>query len=150
MDKNYWKSCIGKFPKDKKLELLEYEIVMFRETIKNLKINRQNKFQTNLLIESLALHSRILIGFFYKNEEQLKMQFKEDDICADDFIENWGQIRPKLTDYIYFVKNKADKQLAHLSSWRIKLVDDNKNGWNFQKIEEDIEKNIILFKHELK
>lgn len=36
-------------------------------------------------------------------------------------------------------KNKADKQLAHLGRWRVKIERDNKKVWNWNDIKKDME-----------
>lgn len=50
-----------------------------------------------------------------------------------------------ITDFLEEVKNKADKQLAHLSLWRLKLKKDGKKGWHVGTLSRDIEKVIDKF-----
>lgn len=161
IDKSYWenKEEIPISIEEKKKEL-DYEIKMFRDTIKahrNNKINLENaengQFIINLLVELLATHTRILVEFFYYFDKKVfplrsknKNKNHNDDIIAEDFILNWSEFVPPITDILIDAKNKSDKQLAHLSSWRKKLKDEGKNGWSFQKISNDME--IIIKKFE--
>ncbi len=147
MDDNYWKDKTKiSINKDEKFKLLEYEISMFRDTCNQLQSlkNSTNPFFMNLLIESLAIHSRVLIGFFYPENEQKKYL---NDLIAQDFLPNinWSLTRPVLTDILQEARNKADKQLAHLSVWRFKLSQDNKKHWNPVVISRDLEKVIEEF-----
>lgn len=69
MKNNYWqdnKPIVASY--EEKEKLLQYEVWMFRETCKRL-IDQESKsqlprFEKNLLVESLAIHTRILVDFF--------------------------------------------------------------------------------------
>jgi hypothetical protein len=128
---------------EEKEKLLVYEIYMFRQACKELKYPRQkSQFQVNLLVEALAIHARILIDFFYG------IRVRENDIIAQDFMKKntiWKEMRPNKTEFLKDAKNKADKQLAHLSVWRVKLEKEGKKGWNVSKISEDMEEVIKKF-----
>ena len=145
IDKLYWryKEIIFATPEQKK-EHLDYEIWMFRETCDQLRIKPKPKtppelFDYNLLVESLAIHTRILVDFFYCAGKD------SNDIIAQDFMpgdKNWIEIRPLMTQILYDAREKSNKQLAHLSLWRIKIERDGKKGWDVYEISKDIE-NII-------
>ncbi len=144
MKNNYW-DCnkLINATKEEKEELLSYEIWMFRKTRNQLQLAKK-QFEINLLVESLATHTRILIDFFY-NDKNKKYP---NDLVAQDFLYsgiNWKNKRPSITKLLTDAKNKADKQLAHLSLWRVKLKKDNKKGWNLNLIKTDIEKIIKKF-----
>lgn len=146
MANNYWEdnSLITASDEEKK-ENLQYEIDMLRRTCKDLaNSNPKTIFQENLLAESLATHVRVLIDFFY-DTKNLKYP---NDLVAQDFLPkniSWDKIRPIKTKILEDAKNKADKQLAHLSTWRIKLKNDGRKAWHFPEILEDIEKVIKKF-----
>ena len=53
-----------------------------------------------------------------------------------------GEKKPIQTELLIDAKNKADKQVAHLSRWRIKIETDNKKEWDWRGISNDIE-NVI-------
>jgi hypothetical protein len=57
----------------------------------------------------------------------------------------WKDKRPPKTEILVDTKKKADKQLAHMNAWRIKLVRDNKKYWNFYEILQEIKKVIQKF-----
>lgn len=108
---------------------------MFKETCNQLKRGTTDRFFLNLLLESLAIHTRVLVDFFYAEKKY------QDDIIAQDFLEDvdWEKERPEINDILSTSKNRTDKQLAHLTTDRIRLIEEGKNGWNYQKIEKDID-----------
>jgi len=145
MDNNYWSyNELIPATKEEKEEHLNYEIWMFRETCNQLNFCQKTQFERNLLLESLPSHTRILIEFFY-NDKNKKYP---NDLVAQDFLANninWKNERPSITELLKDAKNKADKQLAHLSLWRVKIKKDNKKGWNWDGIKSDMEKIIERF-----
>jgi hypothetical protein len=143
MKNNYWsyKELIPA-TKEEKEEHLNYEIWMFRETCDQLNLLQKTRFERNLLLESLATHARILIDFFYGEKKY------QNDLVAQDLLlnnVNWQNERPPETKLLEEAKSKADKQLAHLSLWRIKIEKDNKKGWDWQGIRKDMDKVIEKF-----
>lgn len=123
-------------------ELLLYEIEMLRETYKEISLLKVSQFQFNLLIESFVLHARVLIDFFYSERKY------KDDVIAQDLLPStilWADFRPVLSTTLKEAKKKADKQLAHLSLDRINLKNNNKHGWRFQEINQEIEDIIQCF-----
>lgn len=131
----------------KKEKLLEYEIRMFRNTCNSLNNwSNLDQFNKNLLIESLALHTRVLIDFFYGIKKH------SDDIIAQDLLSNsviWSNVGPKISEILKEAKNKAHKQAAHLSLYRLELKEKGKAGWRFNKINKEMNKTIKIF-YELK
>lgn len=129
VDKSYWqyRGRIPATPVEEKGEL-EYEREMFDDTCRHFSIfDSLSSFQKNLLVESLALHARVLIEFFYESNK------RKDDITAQDFMPtgvDWKKIRPPITQTLYDAREKAHKLLAHLSRWRLKLRRDGKKDWN--------------------
>lgn len=146
MKTNYWdyNGTIKATIKEKET-LLDYEIDMFRKTCVELsKLDNDYVFFKNLLIESLATHTRTLLDFFYIN----KKNYDKDLIAQDLLPENikWRELRPIETETLINAKNKANKQLAHLSLWRLKISRDNKKDWNnFNIILKEIEEIIKKF-----
>ncbi|MDP3785374.1 MAG: hypothetical protein Q8R12_04955 [bacterium] len=143
MKNNYWNynELIPTTEQDKR-ELLNYEVDMFRESCNQLMSGPTLQFKQNLLVESLAIHVRILVDFFYFSRKN------KNDIIAQDLLpegKDWETIKPPLTQTLEDAKEKAHKQLAHLSLWRLKLVKDGKKGWNHAKIKEDMENVIKKF-----
>jgi len=147
MDHNYWldDTPIKATLEEKKKIFEEYELWIFRETCKRLNLQQETTFDRNLLFESLAIHTRLLVDFFY-NERNIKYP---NDLLAQDLLQNdknWKEIRLPLTQTLQEGRYKADKQLAHLSLWRIKLEKDGKKSWDWLKISDDMEKIIKEFK----
>lgn len=118
---------------------------MFLETCRRLsELPKPPQFEMNLLVESVAVHSRTLINFFYPEGTKEN----SNDVTAKDFIKNWEDIKPKITQTLFDAKNKTDKQLAHLSIWRIKIEKDNRKGWNYE-VFLDLKKVIKVFRKNL-
>lgn len=148
MNTDYWddERLIGATLEEKK-QRLDYEIAMFRETYKRLSSLKQpiDQFDLNLLVESLAIHVRVLLGFFYNNENPRH----KNDIIAQDLLpkaKNWRNVCPPKTDILINAENKADKTLAHLSLWRVQLIRDGMKNWQeYPSISEDLEKVIEKF-----
>ena len=147
MDNNYWRNNeLISATKEEKEEHLNYEIWMFRETCNQLNFSQKTRFERNLLLESLPTHVRILIEFFY-NDKNKKYP---NNLVAQDFLPetiNWKNERPYITKLLNEAKNKADKQLAHLSLWRVKIERDGKKEWDWKSIKKDMEKIIAKFKN---
>ena len=133
---------------EEKLQPLRYEILMFKETCKRFKERRTsfplNGFEHNLIIESFATHVRTLIEFFYCDDKKNK-----NDLIAQDFLPYhiiWKDVRPSKSIVLVAANNKADKQIAHLSLWRIKLDRDGKKDWKeWEIINADINNTINKF-----
>jgi hypothetical protein len=146
VENNYWRDDQSiSATEEEKDEHLNYEIWMFFETCKQLDSDQETQFERNLLLESLPAHARTLINFFYndKNEKY------PNDLVAQDFLPDtidWKNERPLITELLKEAKNKADKQVAHLSLWRVKIERDKKKEWDWNSVEEDIKKVIEKFK----
>ena len=130
---------------DESFKDLLYEIEMLDNTV--LALNNPNapkdQFFKNLLVESLAIHTRVLLDFFYCDEKKYK-----DDIIAQDFLPSnieWSKIRPPMADILKESKNKVGKQIAHLSLDRIKLDKCGKKGWNVSEMYNEMKKVITCF-----
>jgi len=145
INKSYWQhqGIIPATLKEKEKHL-RYEIIdMLRNTCRSFcNWNVLSLFEKNLLVESLAVHARILVDFFYFGRGNI------NDVIAQDFMprgKNWKKIRPKITQVLYDAKEKANKQLAHLSTWRVKIEKDGKKPWDYNNICVDIENVIAVF-----
>jgi len=145
MKNDYWSyNEIISATKEEKEEHLNYEIWMFRKTCDQLNQPSETQFKRNLLLESLPAHTRILIEFFYND----KHEKRPNDLIAQDFLADsidWKNERPPITELLNEAKNKADKQLAHLSLWRVKIEKDNKKIWDWNSIKRDMEEIIKKF-----
>lgn len=70
----------------------------------------------NVLVEAFGLHFRNVIDFLYP-----RGGVRPDDIVAADFLApgNWDAIRPALTIALLEARNRADKEMMHLTTARI-------------------------------
>lgn len=122
---------------------LGYEIGMFRESSRALASGiRFSNFYHNLIVESFAMHTRVLIDFFYGKRNY------PDDMIAQDFLPedvDWVKVQPPLTEVLKEAKTKADKQLVHLSFTRLKLEKEGKKEWKILEIFNDMNKVIDSF-----
>jgi hypothetical protein len=69
----------------------------------------------NLLIEGFGLHFRNVVDFLYP-----RSGVRPDDIVAADFLPagSWEAIKPQLSTSLLDARNRADKEMAHLTTAR--------------------------------
>lgn len=95
----------------------------------------------NAILESFAIHVRVLIYFFYSEKPQ------RDDVVAEDFFSNseeWIRIRPEITVLLRTAKRRADKEVAHLTYTRNKVTPEQK-PWNIVEITEHLRDVVSAF-----
>ncbi len=116
---------------------LHYELQMFQGLVRGMGsgIAGERNVISNSLVEAFAIHVRVLIHFFYSSPIK-------DDVVAEDFIENWEI--PNMTEILEVAKDRADKEVAHLTFARLKVTPDQK-GWNFLEISNDLQAVINKF-----
>jgi len=113
-----------------------YEIDLLRRTASvTLPLN---DFERQVHIESFALHLRTVICFLYgtrsTSRKLVKPRIKvhDDDVIAEEFVDGWGGIlatvRPEDAT-VQDLKNRADKELAHLTELRKNPLNPTK-PWN--------------------
>ena len=96
----------------------------------------------NGLLNTFSIHARNLVQFLYPSGN------KKDRHTTDISIENYLaeatilEIRPPMPELLSEVITKANKQVAHLTTERIKYEVEGK-GWNFLEIASEITE--ILF-----
>lgn len=96
----------------------------------------------NALLESFLVHARILIEFFFKDEEY------KDTVRASHYIESgnsWKNIRPQKTKLIDETEKNAHKYLAHITYTRLK----DKKEWPFIEITNEIDSVMKVFMENL-
>jgi len=127
--------------KDKEKKIIEmtdhllYEVQMLINSslaLASLKINENNGplliTIRNALVESFAIHARILLDFLYSKRE------KETDMIADDFfdeLDKWRKVRPKKTPLLKIIHRRVGKEIVHLSYNRLKDETGNRK-WSIQ------------------
>jgi hypothetical protein len=152
MDNDYWGNNEPILANKKELEEpLYYEIQMFFEICKKLELTQVqemingDQLMKNIFCESFSIHVRTLLEFFYKDRIVDKYP---NDLVPRDFLKNdidWKKERPPITELLRESWHKADKQLAHISRWRIKIEKDGKKEWDWKGIRMDMEKVIKTF-----
>jgi hypothetical protein len=123
-------------------EVLKYELDMLSSLHLLLKSNKINNVAIrNALIESFAVHTRILIHFFYTPKS------RSTDVVADEFFEDpkiWYKTRPRITKFLEKSISMANKQVSHFTEDRLELPKEDKT-WLFDKIVDDINKVVNKF-----
>ena len=95
----------------------------------------------NMALEILLLHVRSLREFFYAETRQ------KDDARPEDFVEDtdkWERERPEETDLIKEVRERANKELAHLTYKRYYGTPPQKQ-WNYEAVQMDFLKVVKVF-----
>src|SRR5258708_1576575 len=74
--------------------------------------------QSNALVEAFALHTRNLVDFFYTPATG-------DDVVAQHFFRQpgaWATVRPPLSSTLKTAKQRANKEISHLTYGRLKVT----------------------------
>ena len=122
-------------------EHLCYEIWMLLEVGKIE--NTFGQVFTNMVIESFVVHLRNLITFLYPTSS-----VHSTDISAKDFFINpdiWESKRPSLSQILENARNRAHKEMGHLTTERITGADDPKKAWNRSELINEIVPILSLF-----
>ena len=93
--------------------------------------------------EDVLVHGRLLREFFYR-EEGTK---KDDDARPIDFVrdyDKWKRERPKETYWIKRIKERASKEIMHLTYARHYGVSEEKE-WDYGTIRNDFQKIVKVF-----
>ena len=123
----------------KALKALDYEDKMLWATANCLykQAKGDEKYQkpvVNALVESFAVHSRVLIEFLYPSEK-----VHPDTILARHFFspnERWSRLCPKKSALLRNTRKLANNHLAHLTYTRSECKLDKR--WPFAKIAEEL------------
>ena len=103
-------------------------------------------FVTMARLETFALHLRNLLGFLYPD----KYRPQRDDVLAHHFFHgpsqwaNWLRVRPRLSRALIRGKERADKEIAHLTAKRIAGIRAWK-AWNIVPLGEEIRNCLNVF-----
>lgn len=86
----------------------------------------------NVAIESFVIHLRNLITFLYPTSFT-----KPTDIYAKDFFvdaSEWEKICPKISTSLTNARNRAHKEIGHLTTERISDHNDPRKPWEILKL----------------
>jgi len=96
----------------------------------------------SVLVECFLLHARVLRDFFCRRRH------RTDDVIAKDFVRRWKPPRKTAYKYLLAEKDRMDKALAHLTTFRVKYDGDGKQ-WDLHKIKQELDQMIIRFLKEV-
>lgn len=117
-------------------EHIRYEILMLLNATHAIKMQFQIQEGLKFMIlESYAIHLRNLINFFYP-----PIRIRDTDVCAKDFFieeATWGTKRPELSATLRKAKDRADKEVSHLTTLR-KNANDNDKSWDVKPLTYEI------------
>lgn len=121
---------------------LLYEYSMLENIISNyFVVGRKEDWVTSVYLESLLIHLRNMLYFFYPKE------LKDNDIIAQDYFDGplfWKRNSPSLTGDLRKAWFFIDKKVAHLTYDRIdKEID--QIGWVPAVIYKEIRKRMRIF-----
>ena len=84
---------------------LWYEIWMFCNLVRHLEADREiDQVSNNALVESFAIHTRILIDFFYCKGQLTAAQFFDPP-------DQWESLCPPKSELLHRAKTRADKEI---------------------------------------
>jgi hypothetical protein len=85
------------------------------------------------LIESNVVHVRNVIEFLYPKN------VRRTDVVAADFLMTgeWDRLRPPISDSLCTARDRANVEIAHLTSSRIAGASPKK-AWNFQSLAQEL------------
>ena len=110
-------------------EHLRYEAWMYVEARDGLRPTSQ--FEVNVRIEVCLFHLRNLIDFFYLSNP------RPDDVVAADYLANWENDRPPFSVALDAARERANKELAHLTTKRKAGTPPDK-AWDFPSLSADM------------
>ena len=122
---------------------LNYEFWMLGEALNKIKsINQQKQtasmyqipkiqIETNLAIESFAVHARCLNDFFFNKA------MKQEDMIANDYLDEiqqktWREYILQHQHHYEYTRKRVIKEIVHLTYDRTKIDPDEKM-WDLQK-----------------
>lgn len=104
--------------------------------------SERNNVLNNAVIESFAIHARVLLDFFYA---ELK---REDDVVATDFFSppsTWIEKRPdRSKEQIDDIRTRVHKEVVHLTYARQNVRPETKQ-WLFEELTADINEVVNRF-----
>lgn len=105
-------------------EHLTYEVAMLHDTAEALAASvAQDETVHNALVESFTIHLRALIDFLWPNNP------RADDVIANDFFYRpsaWDTARPAFPVVLDPARQRAGKEVAHLTYARLNVKPDDK------------------------
>lgn len=124
-------------------DVLEYELMMLDSLARGMGsgIAGQSTIH-NALVESFAIHTRILISFFYDPKR------RATDVVAADFFEDpaaWAQLCPPISATLERARAMASRQVAHFTEERLAVSDEDKS-WHFIEVVAELRRVLDAFR----
>ncbi len=126
-------------------EHLRYELWMLLRLGESLPApdshNEQEKVLYNALIEAFVVHLRNLIGFLYPDKVGAL------DVIAEDFFTDpagWEEIRPRISRSLQEARDRAHREIAHLTTARI-TGNPPEKAWPFAQLIAEVRVLMKLF-----
>ncbi len=93
------------------------------------------------LLESWGVHARNLTDFLYRPDRWL-----HDDAFADQYFGEgeWNRMCPEMPESLTKLKDRANKELVHLTYARLLVTDDLK-PWELSRLTNDLVPSLQLF-----
>lgn len=141
---------MNKSIEEKKLYLEEhfyYETIMMLfcyQKSNNVKYVTTDFRENNLALEGFLLHTRGLIEFFFLPP----VKKYKDDARASEFVINWDTLKPTYIQKMKTIKNRIDKELAHLT-WKRKNSNNSEKLWAYGEIYNKMFETLKTFLKEL-
>lgn len=135
---------------DRYIDVVYYEIWMFRRTYAHLNSPNPERSKYNALIESFIIHAYNLYRFFYQGEREkvkgVTKRRRPSDLIAEDFNINRSYFRRNRTHkrLLKGIQKRRDKELAHLTKDRIYKRPETKI-WNFGEIYRMVNNTVEVF-----
>lgn len=95
----------------------------------------------NAVLEAFTIHVRGVMDFLYSDNP------RPDDVVAQDFLPStidWQRVRVAPTSALKLARERAGKEVAHLTYERLNVTPDTK-PWPFLEIAQDISKAFGIF-----
>lgn len=102
------------------------------QRLAGLRVAGQNapEVDENALLESVVMHARGLIEFAYSDYP------RPDDVVATDFLPDWPNLRPPITDFLAEVKKRTDKEMMHIT--RERSIAEQLRGWKYGRVHTEL------------
>jgi len=124
-------------------EHLHYEYSMLKYLTVDLTSGGVRKAHIyNAMLESFITHLRVLHDFFYFDAAR-----RPDDTLATDFFdspEEWIDIRPDPSTVLKEAKERANKEVAHLTYARISQIR-GEGVWKYRELEAEVTRIFKVF-----
>jgi len=95
----------------------------------------------NAALEAFTIHVRGVMDFLYSDNP------RPDDVIAQDFLPaaiDWQRVRVAPTSALKLARERAGKEVAHLTYARLNVTPDTK-PWPFLEIAQDVSKAFGVF-----